>query len=77
MISDGPKRRDQQLIEGSLFALAGHGQSRQHHRTHHRQRADQAWDHAPARVEVRVVPGAGDDLNARLRLTVVFSPVAR
>jgi hypothetical protein len=68
------KWRYQQLVERPLFPLAGDGHSCQHQRAHHGQRADQAWDHAPARIQVGIEPRAGHGPNCRAALTVVGTP---
>ena len=59
MISERRDGRDQQLVEGALFALARHRQAREQQRLQNVSGADQRGNHVPARLELRVVPGRG------------------
>ena len=55
----GSERRHEKLVESPLLALARDRHGGQHHGHHHRDRADQRWNHVPARLEAGIVPGAG------------------
>src|ERR1017187_2287500 len=67
----GSKGGHKQLIKRSLFALPGDRQGREHQRAHHRERADKAWDHAPARIEVRIVTRAWYNPNLDSRWSMI------
>ena len=54
----GGEGRDQQLIEGTLFALTGHRQRRHDHHSDGGDHGDKRRHHEPLIVEIRVVPVA-------------------
>ena len=55
------KRRDQHLIEGSLFPFSGHGKGGEQHDLNDAQRGQHAGHDVPARFELRIEPCPHDD----------------